>query len=59
VEEYKSRYCKYVGCRVLRDLESTKCETTRKVIKEACKRCEAYKFHQYLKERGYKIIKQN
>jgi hypothetical protein len=59
---YKRReFCRDVGCRVQAELDSLEegsdeYEKTRRVCAEACK-FSAWKFHHWLTERGYVIVK--
>ena len=61
MKQYQSReYCKSISCIFQLAIEGNKVfeNTTADEIKKAyCKTCEAYKFHQWLKNNGYKIVK--
>ena len=53
MKEYKSReYCRDTECTVqmIRDAGGTPFSN--------CKNCEAYQFHQWLQDNGYKIVKE-
>jgi hypothetical protein len=57
---YKSReFCKASGCSNQKFLDDPKCPEEAKVFfKEiSCKECVAYKFHTYLQNEGYSIVK--
>lgn len=49
MEYQKHEFCESIKCRLLDNLKEGK--------KTACLFCDAYKFHNYLQEQGYKIIK--
>lgn len=56
MKEYQSReYCRDIFCETQLDIDSQKKSKT--IAKRKCKRCDAYKFHQWLKDNGYKIVK--
>lgn len=59
-EEYKSRtYCISIGCPVISKLDQPwPSEDDKRIFKmNACRDCEAKRFHDWLKENNYYIIK--
>ena len=58
--EYKSReYCKDVGCEIQKVIDKNDNSMELGFAKGFCKYdCSAYKFHQWLQENGYKILKE-
>lgn len=53
MEEYKSReYCRDIDCETQRLIDKGHW-----IAEETCKHCRAYKFHDWIKKNGYKIIK--
>jgi hypothetical protein len=55
--EYKSReYCRDVKC--YNQLEYDNGSISKNILKIYCQDCKAYKFHQWLQENNYKIIKE-
>lgn len=61
---YKSRsYCKSIGCQYQKYIDTGKWDNGETANPEYiknlyCKICDAYKFHQWLKDNGYKIVKE-
>jgi hypothetical protein len=56
--EYKSRqFCKDIECGIQIRLDNGPDDEVSRICKEYCKGCMANKFHKYLKENGYKIVK--
>ena len=54
MKQYQSReYCKDINCIVQNGIESNM-----EGVGIYCQKCEAYKFHQWLKDNGYKISKE-
>lgn len=56
MEKYKSReYCKAIKCDVQEDINEMPWK--KQLYKVYCERCSAYKFHHWLQENGYEIVK--
>jgi len=57
MKEYQSReYCKDINCWIQKNIENN---IYFKAFKEEiCQKCEAYKFHKWLRKNGYKIVKE-
>lgn len=59
--EYQSReYCKSISCCVQSAImdKSNSYITVKELKEKMCKRCEAYKFHKWLKANNYIIFKE-
>jgi|GEM_PF-1725246 hypothetical protein len=59
MKEYKSReFCKDVGCSIQYLIDNKENENLKENPKNYCKReCSAYRFHQWLQDNDYKIVK--
>ena len=59
-EEYKSRtYCKDIGCEVQKQIEAAENEQEREKIKERCKECGAWQFHDWFMKKGFILVRKS
>jgi len=61
MSEYKSReYCKDVECEIQKIIDEDNTSLELGFAKGYCRNeCSAYKFHKWLQENNYKIVKEN